>query len=93
MIELLVRYLSGTSDYGIYLPKGNGTLYVEAYFDADWGRDPDHRRSRSEFIISMNGGPVMWRSKLQTATAQSTSEAKFAALAFAALAMTTSKVR
>ena len=43
-------------------------------------RDEQQRRSRTGFTLTVNGGPIIWRSKLQTATAQSSTEAEFTAL-------------
>ena len=81
MLQHLVRYLKGTSDYGIFLPSGkNGQVNFEAWSDSDWARDEQQRRSRTGFILTVNGGPIIWRSKLQTATAQSSTEAEFTAL-------------
>lgn len=77
----LIRYLIGTKDYGIHLRKSN-TLCTkfESWSDADWARDKSTRRSRSGVLLTVNDNPILWTSKLQKATALSTTEAEFAAL-------------
>lgn len=80
MLRHVVRYLSGTTDYGLLLPTGSGEFQLEAWCDADWAREKSSRRSRSGYMATLNGGPVLWTSKLQTATALSTAEAEFSAL-------------
>ena len=80
LLKNVVRYLIGTKDYGILLPKGNDGLEVLCWTDADWARDLSNRRSRTGILITLNGGPIVWTSKLQTSTALSTPEAEFNAL-------------
>lgn len=78
-MKQVIRYLQGTSDFGIHLWKGKG-IEVEAWSDADWARDLDKRRSRSGVVITVGGSPVLWKSKLQPSTSLSTTEAEFYAL-------------
>lgn len=82
MVKHVVRYLIGTIDYGILLPNRIDDVKVLCWTDADWARDLSNRRSRTGILITINGGPVIWTSKLQSSTAQSTSEAEFNALAY-----------
>lgn len=81
MLKHVLRYLAGTFNYGLFVPSGSGKVSLEAWCDADWARDKSNRRSRSGFMVTLNDGPILWTSRLQTATAQSTAEAEFAALA------------
>lgn len=76
----VIRYLIGTVDYGIYLPGNKSAAKLTAWSDADWVRDLECRRSRSGYILTVGGGPVVWTSRLQGARAVSTSEAEFIAL-------------
>lgn len=86
----VLRYLKGTLDHGIVYGldpdnSNNGQdLQIEGYTDSDWGQDKDNRRSTSGFVFTMNGGAISWRSKLQQVVAQSTMEAEYMALAYAA---------
>ena len=79
-MKSVVRYLIHTIDHGLLLPNGQEAL-LEAWSDADWARDHHKRRSRSGYLITVGGGPVVWASRLQTLTAQSTTEAEFISLA------------
>ena len=78
LVKQVVRYLIGTDNYGLLLPKNDEGL--QCWADADSARDLTKRRSRTGVLITYNGGPVTWISKMQTTTAQSTSEAEFNAL-------------
>lgn len=80
-LKHVMRYLQGTTDFGIWLPSGSAIPTLEVWCDADWGRDQDRRRSRTGYLLTIGGGPVIWSSKLQSSTAESSTEAEFTALA------------
>ena len=77
-IKHLLRYLQGTPNFGIKYT--NDSNDMTAYADADFGGDRDDRKSTSGFVIMKNNGPISWKSKKQTVTAQSTAEAELIAL-------------
>lgn len=79
-MKSVIRYLIGTMSYGLFLPAGQEAL-LEAWSDADWARDHHKRRSRSGYLVTVAGGPVVWASRLQSLTAQSTTEAEFISMA------------
>ena len=79
MAKNVVRYLIDTQDRGILMQNNDEGLIC--WVDADWARDLSKRRSRTGILITYNGAPIVWVSKLQTTTAQSTAEAEFNALA------------
>jgi hypothetical protein len=54
----------------------NGPLFF-GYCDADWGNDPDDRRSFTGYSFLINGGAVSWQSKKQPTTALSSVEAEY----------------
>lgn len=81
-VKHLLRYLQGTKKLGLLYK--NGMNNIIAYADADFGGDLDDRKSTSGYVIMRNGGPLSWKSKKQTITAQSTAEAELIALNFAA---------
>lgn len=66
-------------NYGVMLPFG-GNLLVKAWSDANWVRKNRKRRSRSGYIVTVGGGPVVWSSRRQSLTSQSTTKAEFFAL-------------
>ena len=86
-IKRICRYLVGTKDKGItFSPVGNPTLecFVDADFAGLWGaedtQDPVCVKSRTGFLLTFGGCPLLWVSKLQTEVALSTTEAEYIAL-------------
>ncbi|KXJ62461.1 hypothetical protein RP20_CCG008456 [Aedes albopictus] len=53
---------------------------VEAYADADWGNDPNDRRSVSGYVVKLFGSTMTWATKKQSSVALSTTEAELMAL-------------
>ena len=86
-VKSIVRYLHQTSDKGMIV-KPTGTLAIDCYVDADFAglhqRDPDSSptsaKSRTGFIITLGGCPILWKSQLQTEISLSTLEAEYSAL-------------
>ena len=54
------------------------------YSDSDYVGNIDDRRSTTGYVFTLSGGPVCWRSTLQSLVAMSTPEAKYMAVAKAA---------
>ena len=89
-IKTLLRYLKKTADQGMIINPSKWfelDLYVDADFCGLFGkenpRNRDSARSRSGYIILLCGCPVLWKSQLQTALAQSTLESEYYALSYA----------
>jgi hypothetical protein len=84
-------HVEGTQDEGlIFEPTAEPT--VDCYVDADFcggfdkhgeTEDPAMARSRTGFVVYVNGIPISWASKLQTEIALSTMEAEYVALSTA----------
>ena len=53
---------------------------VVGYVDSDYAGDLDKRRSTTGYLFTMAGGPVCWRSTLQSTVALSTTEAEYMAV-------------
>ena len=89
-IKRICRYLLLTRDKGLNfkLDKSKG---LECFVDADWAGswtfDPSHdplsTRSRTGFVITYAGCPILWKSKIQSLVALSTTEAEYIALSTA----------
>ena len=77
-VKHILRYLKGTSHYGIQL--GGRIEPLHAYSDSDWAGDLDTRRSQTGYILFLNSGPISWNSKLQPTVALSSTEAEYMAL-------------
>jgi hypothetical protein len=72
-IKGLLRYLVGTTSYGIMYGSKEG---LEAYCDSDHAGDVDSRRSTTGYVYMLHGGAISWSSKLQPTVAASTTEAE-----------------
>ena len=76
----LLRYISDTQDLCITYGGRHCTNQIELFADADFSKHPEIRRSRSGFVIFLNGGPISWNSSLQKRTAMSTTESELYAM-------------
>ena len=87
VLKRIGRYLKGTRTKGLIM-KPNNDLNIDCHVDSNFAdlwryeddQDPTCVRSRTWYIISIDGCPVLWSSKLQTETALSTMEAEYIAL-------------
>jgi hypothetical protein len=90
-IKTIVRYLAGSTDQGTIITPTND-LRLRCFVDADFaglhGQEPDSHpsstKSRTGYIVSFGGCPLVWKSQLQTETALSTFHAEYVALSAAA---------
>ncbi|KAG1669146.1 hypothetical protein FOA52_002657 [Chlamydomonas sp. UWO 241] len=70
----VLRYVSGTCNFGICY--GNSGQLV-GFCDSDYAGDPDTRRSTSGIVFILNGGAVIWCSRVQPTVAASKLEAEY----------------
>jgi hypothetical protein len=82
-VKRIFRYLKGTSELGI-IYYNSPEAFIQGYCDADYAGDLASAKSTSGYIIFIAGGPFMWKSKLQSIIAQSTTEAEYIAINLAA---------
>jgi hypothetical protein len=78
----ILRYLKGSMDLSLCYD-GNNEPNLQGYSDADWGNDPNSRRSISGYIYMLNAGAISWSSKRQPTVALSSTEAEYMALTHA----------
>ena len=89
-VKRICRYLLKTKSKGLKL-KPDLSKGLECYVDADWAgswthessHDPKSCHSRTGFCIMYAGCPIIWKSKMQTIIALSTTEAEYIALSSA----------
>ena len=75
----LAKYVYNTRDELLTL---GGTNFNQVnYCDSDWGGDTNTYKSRGGSIGFLGNGPVVWYSKMQSITAQSTMEAEYMSMA------------
>jgi hypothetical protein len=88
-VKWLGRYLRATRDKGIiFKPKAQSfDCWVDADFAGNWdateSNHPSTARSRSGYIITYAGCPIIWKSKMQTQVALSTTESEYLSLSTA----------
>jgi hypothetical protein len=80
----VLKYLIGAKDLGIKYGARSQDGMLVGYCDADWGGDRDTRKSTTAYVFMVAGGAVSWASRLQTCTAQSSTEAEYIAASEAA---------
>ena len=89
-LKRIGRYLKGTQEKGLILCPTDG-FDIDCYLDANFAglyghedpQDPHCVRSRTGYVICLDGCPVIWRSSLQGLIAQSTMESEYVALSTA----------
>jgi transposase InsO family protein len=79
----ILRYIKGTTNFGIFYKKGGNTEFF-GYTDSDYAGDQDDRRSTSGYVFFMGSGAISWSSKKQPVVSLSTTEAEFIAAASSA---------
>ncbi len=85
MVKRVLRYLAGTSQYGLLYDNNNNTgVYGEVnltgYCDADWGGDLIDRKSTTGYCTFINGNMISWCTKKQRTVALSSTEAEYMAI-------------
>jgi hypothetical protein len=86
-IKMIVRYLSRTFDKGTIV-RPTGTLRIDCWCDSDfcglYRQEPDVNpisvKSRTGYIITLGGCPLIWKSQLQTEISLSTLESEYVCL-------------
>jgi hypothetical protein len=76
----IMRYLKGTSQWGILCKHGERTE-LRGFYDVDYGGDKDDCMSTNGCTFFLGTTPVSWSSKKQDEVAMSSSESKYVAMA------------
>jgi Reverse transcriptase (RNA-dependent DNA polymerase) len=86
-VKRIVRYLKGDPEKGlIYKPnKHSFVVYADADFCGLWDKtsaeeDPTTAKSRTGYLVTYAGCPIIWASQLQPEIAQSVTESEYIAL-------------
>ena len=85
-LKRIARYSKGTMDKWMII-NPTKDLALDLYADADFAglwasedvKDPVSVKSRTGYVITLGGTPVLWSSKLQTEIALSTTESEYIA--------------
>ena len=79
----VLQYLYTTTEESLLLTEQSKSP-LETYVDADFGSDPETRKSQTGFVIRVFGSTVAWYSRKQSTVSMSSTEAEYVALATAA---------
>jgi hypothetical protein len=79
-MKRIMRYLQGTSDYGLFLRHLSSSNLV-IYTDADWAGCPDTRRYTSGYAMFLGDNLVSWSAKRQTVVSRSSAKAEYHTIA------------
>ncbi|CAM8972421.1 unnamed protein product [Rhodiola kirilowii] len=74
----IIKYVCGTVDFGIWYTKDTNPHLV-GYYDADWARNVEDRKSTSGGCFFLGNNMVSWFSKKQNNISLSTAEAEYIA--------------
>jgi len=77
-VKRLMKYLQGTKSHRLVFKKSDKNL--TGHVDADWGNDPNDRRSVTGYIFTLGSGPISWKTRKQPIVALSSCEAEYMAL-------------
>jgi hypothetical protein len=80
LVKRVLRYLRGTSHYGLQLYRSSSQNLL-TYSDADWAGCSDTRKSTSGFCVFLGDNLVSWSSKRQATVSRSSAEAEYRAVA------------
>ncbi|XP_028391792.1 uncharacterized protein LOC114516495 isoform X1 [Dendronephthya gigantea] len=78
----VLRYLKGTSKFGLTFTKSINPLILQGFCDSDWGASIADRRSITgyNYQLAQKGPLISWKSRKQPTVALSTCEAEYIAL-------------
>ena len=79
-VKWILRYIHGTVDVGLKFQRDDMSKQLVGYVDSDYAGDLDKRRSTTGYVFTLAGGPISWRSTLQSTVALSTTEAEYMAV-------------
>lgn len=79
-LKRLLRYLKGTTNFGLVYQRREDAIPLAGYADADYGNDREDRKSISGNVFQVYGATVSWNTKKQATVALSSTEAEYISL-------------
>lgn len=78
-INDVVKYLNGTSSYGLYLGGPSKLCPIYAFCDSDFAACTDTRKSTTGYVVQCGLGSICWKSVRQATVSRSTPESEYIA--------------
>ena len=78
LVERIIKYVSGTYDYGLFCSK-ESNLSLVGFSNLDWANIADDRKSTIGGCFYVGANLVAWMSKKQNSVSLSTVEAEYIA--------------
>ena len=78
-IKQIIRYINGTSDYGIWYSRDSNEC-LAGYSNADWTECVDNRKSTSSGCFYLGNNLMSWMSEKQNLVSLSTTEVEYIAV-------------
>lgn len=63
-MKWLMRYISGTTGYGLLYKKHGDQVGIEGYVDSDYAGDRDSIKSTTTYFFKVCGNCISWKSQL-----------------------------
>jgi ATP-binding cassette subfamily B (MDR/TAP) protein 1 len=76
-VKWIFKYLKGTTGHGIMFNSEKDDPSVVGYIDLDYVGDMDDRRSTTGYVFTLAGGPICWKSSVQSIVVMSITEAEY----------------
>ena len=77
-MKKILQYIQNTVDVGLVFEQDVGVgQHILGYYDSDYARDLDKRRSTTAYLVTLPRAPVSWKSTLHSTVALSTREAEY----------------
>jgi hypothetical protein len=73
----IIKYLKGTSNYGLYLGHRAADCPLYAFCDADWASCPTTRKSVTGYVVMCGLGAIAWKSARQATVSRSSTESEY----------------
>ena len=83
-VEIIFKYLRGTSDNKMVMGAAGTDTELHGFCDSDWASDIDSRKSTTGYIFFIGASPVSWCSQRQNTVALSATEAEYMSISAAA---------
>lgn len=76
-VKRILKYIKGTSDYGLFFKKNNTQVQLNVYSDSDCAADISTRISTTGYVVMLGTSVISWSSQKQSSVAQSTTDAEY----------------